>query len=262
MRDATWHRDPARLLPGTPLDLAGVHARANVAGRAAERARIARAQRIARAGPSKAARKPSPAVSSSSPGEPASSRRTASWCSASSAAHARVAELLDALGGADEVGDEDRVSTRSRQAGRTPGEELLDLVEDLVGVDGGRGRPRELHEARARDRAREVARPPRRGVEVAGAVEHERRALARSGAARARRLRVHEDQVAGARWAEPARPRASEPGAQRGVGVRAPSSRGRRSRPTSLELRPPIARARASAPTGSPRRVARFAYVP
>jgi hypothetical protein len=49
----------------------------------------------------------------------------------------RVAELLAPLGGADEVGDEDRVSTRSVGAAGRAGEELLDLVEDLVGVDGG-----------------------------------------------------------------------------------------------------------------------------
>ena len=53
------------------------------------RATMAMAQRIARAGPSKLAKKPSPAVSNSLPRKRVSSRRTISWCSRRRSRHAR-----------------------------------------------------------------------------------------------------------------------------------------------------------------------------
>ena len=114
--------------------------------------RISMAQRIARAGPSNAARNPSPAVSSSSPAKRSSARRTDRVVLVEEGSPARVAEILHALGGADEIGEEDGGQHAVGSAhGTSPGEELLDLVEDLVGVDG--------HEVVVAVRARRTARP-------------------------------------------------------------------------------------------------------
>ena len=63
---------------GRLLDLAGVHTRPDVEP-APRASRIATADLMARAGPSKSAKKPSPAVSTSTPPKSASSRRTVSW---------------------------------------------------------------------------------------------------------------------------------------------------------------------------------------
>ena len=65
------------------------------------------AQRIARAGPSNAARNPSPAVSSSSPGEAFERTANRRVVLVEEGSPARVAEILDPLGGADEIGEED-----------------------------------------------------------------------------------------------------------------------------------------------------------
>ena len=104
------------------------------------------AQRTARAGPSNAARKPSPAVSTSRPRKRSSSRRTAASWVLEQLAPAAVAELDGPLGRADDVGEEDggqhAVGLRHRPRA---GQELLDLVGELVDVRRRRssGRRRE-----------------------------------------------------------------------------------------------------------------------
>jgi hypothetical protein len=107
---------------------------------------------------------------------------------------ARVAENLDLLGGANEVGRDNGGQNAVRDPCRPrPGEELLDLVEDLVGVDGdgdGDGDEvivsREHDEPRTRNVPGEVAALLDVDIEVACAMENERRA-GRSEAAPARR---------------------------------------------------------------------------
>ena len=109
-------------------------------------------QRIARAGPSNSARKPSPAVSTSSPQNRPSSRRTAAWCAASSvrpraspsSPHARVEPTMSVKRSVARTRSAHRHGPRAR-------EELLHLVEHLVHVDPG-----DVVVAR---RARRTARP-------------------------------------------------------------------------------------------------------
>src|SRR5438445_7527075 len=127
------------------------------------------AHRTARAGPSKVARNPSPAVSTSLPLKRSSSRRTAAWW----ASHEprSVAELCRALGRADDVGEEHRRQDTVRLRPMPhAGEELLDLVEDLVGVDPGQMVvPRQLDEARTRDVLGDVAALSRSKLKLKGA---------------------------------------------------------------------------------------------
>ena len=68
----------------------------------------ASAQRIARAGPSKLARKPSPAVSISLPRKRSSWRRTAAWCASSSSRQRRSPSSVALLGRADDVCEQHR----------------------------------------------------------------------------------------------------------------------------------------------------------
>ena len=91
-------------------------------------------------------------------------------------------------------------------------------------------------------------------VEIAGPVEHERRALHAGQHVSNVDLRVHQDEIAGTGRAERRARHAMEPGAFGGVGAREASSRGRRSRPSSPPCpSQPHALAPTSAPTGSRR---------
>ena len=120
-----------------------------------------------RAGPSKVAKKPSPAVSISRPRNRSSSRRTRCVVLVEQLAPAPVAELGRALGRADDVGEEHGREHAIRLGpGPDAREELLDLVDDRVGI----ARPDEvlvageLDELRARDLLRRSSVPPRRST--------------------------------------------------------------------------------------------------
>ena len=94
------------------------------------------AQRTARAGPSKVARKPSPAVSISRPRKRASSRRTDRVVALEQLAPASVAQRAAAVSvDADDVGEE-HGGEHALGLGMPAhaGQELLDLVEDRLGV--------------------------------------------------------------------------------------------------------------------------------
>ena len=127
---------------------------------------------------------------------------------------ARVPEILHPLGRADEIGEEDGGQHAVGSAhGTRPGEELLDLVEDLVGVDGHEVVVAcELDVARARDLLGDVAPLLDLHVEISGAVQHERRAADAREQLTDVRLRVHQDQVARAGRAQPRAAAPLEPG--------------------------------------------------
>ena len=117
------------------------------------------AQRIARAGPSNTAKKPSPAVSISSPAKRSSSRRTTAWCCSTRRDHAESPSAPSRLCRADDVGEEDRGEDPIGDR-RRPGacEELLDLVQERLGVDPGqRARSGQLDQPRAGNRVCELA---------------------------------------------------------------------------------------------------------
>jgi hypothetical protein len=125
------------------------------------------------------ARKPSPAVSISSP--PNESRRP--------------------LRRADQIGEENRCEHTVGRSDRThASEELLDLVEDLVRVDEGDViAASELDETSSSNVLCEIAALLHLSVEITGAVNDEGRALhGRQGLANVR-LRVHQDEIAGTR---------------------------------------------------------------
>ena len=131
---ADVHGDAAELV-ADHLALARVQPGADSMPSRRTSSRTARAQRTARAGPSKAARKPSPAVSISRPRKRSSSRRTSAVVRLEQLAPATVAELGRAFGGAHDVGEQHgRQHPVRLGAAAHAGEELLDLVEDRVGV--------------------------------------------------------------------------------------------------------------------------------
>ena len=98
---------------------------------------MAHAQRIARAGPSKVAKKPSPAVSISWPSKRLELLPDDGVMPLQQLAPAPVAELGRLLGRADDVREEDR---REHAVGLRPaaraGQELLDLVDNRIGITG------------------------------------------------------------------------------------------------------------------------------
>ena len=136
------------------------------------------AQRIARAGPSKVAKKPSPAVSRSCPRKWASWRRTEAWWRASRSRQARsprsVASRLESTMSVNRS----VVSTLSGIVGAaSPAESRSELVDDLEGKeDPPIVAPRHPHRARLRDQGSDAARLlcVRAGRDRV-AVEHERR---------------------------------------------------------------------------------------
>ncbi len=100
---------------------------------------MAQPQRIARAGPSKEARKPSPAVSASFPRKRLSWRRTRSWWRSSSLPPGAVAERGGALGRAHDVGEEDG-GQHPVGLGLLPGARLPDLGQEALLLIRVRGR--------------------------------------------------------------------------------------------------------------------------
>ena len=107
-RAPMWTAMPGELVAGD-LALAGVQAGADLEPEPRDGVRSsACAQRIARAGPSKVARKPSPAVSTSRPRKRASCAPDRRVVRLEQLAPAPVAELARALGRADDVGEEHR----------------------------------------------------------------------------------------------------------------------------------------------------------
>ena len=104
----------------------------------ASRRWIAIAAATARSGESKLTKKPSPVVEISSPRWAANTSRRAVLCQRSSVVPRLVAERLDEVRRADDVGEHERLhdaSRRTRLAAQLPGQELGDVLED-----DGRGR--------------------------------------------------------------------------------------------------------------------------
>ena len=252
-------------LRAVELALAGVDARRGSRRRAAGRhRRIASAQRTARAGPSKVARKPSPAVSTSRPRKRSSSRRTAASWALEQLAPAAVAELDGPLGRADDVGEEDggqhavglRVPAACRSG--TPRSRRRSRRRSPAEIQWSS--PGQLDELRARDPGGEVAALRDVDVVVAGAVEHERRHLDRGEDVPDVDVRVHAQresrQHRGSRLAG-----GTARGSARTARRRRGSARSTR-RPPVAEVTPVAARrrqppprdSRPSAPRGSRRR--------
>ena len=145
--------DPARLLAGQPLDLTGVHAGTDVQteGRQGSSDLERAADR-----PRRTVERCEEAVTGRVEfltGEAAQLASYGPVVLVEERGPAFVAEALHVLGRAHEVGAEDRRQNPLGRRRRTcTSEELLDLVEDLIGVDGGYVVvPGELDEARPLD---------------------------------------------------------------------------------------------------------------
>ena len=116
------------------LALAGVQAGANLEASSRTDVAIARAHRIARAGPSNAAKNPSPAVSTSRPRKRVELAPDDGVMPLDELAPRPVAELRRLSRRADDVGEQDgrEDASGSTSRGRATGQELLDLVDNRV----------------------------------------------------------------------------------------------------------------------------------
>ena len=138
LRGRRCARRSRRACPPCSSHSPGVHAGADVEPEPANGSTAASAQRIARAGPSKLARKPSPAVSISRPRKRSSCAAHGGVVRLEQLAPAPVAELGRALGRADDVGEEHRRQHAVR------------LVAPPARRSGTRGSPRGSRRRRCR----------------------------------------------------------------------------------------------------------------
>ena len=117
------------------------------------------AQRIARAGPSKTAKKPSPAVSISSPAKRSSSRRTTVWCCSTRRDHAESPSCRAVS--VEPTMSVKRIVARTRSAtgaGRAPvRNSSISSRSGSASIHGSVLDPRQLDQPRAGNRVRELA---------------------------------------------------------------------------------------------------------